>query len=91
MFVFAGSSKSGRKWWEVFSPDSSEADLQHIARQIMAFYEDSRSPSKMDQPGEGAGSSEDSGLIVGTTDQTSSNEDTGLSVRGRGTEQDGRT
>ena len=51
MFVFAGSSESGRKWWQVFSPDSSEADLQHIARQIMAFYEDSRSPSKMDQPG----------------------------------------
>ena len=84
MFVFAGSSKSGRKWWEVFSPDSSEADLQHIARQIMAFYEDSRSPSKMDQPGEGAGSSEDSGLRVGTTDQTSSNEDTGLNVGDRG-------
>ena len=40
---------SGRRWWEVFSPESSESDLQDVARQIMTLY---------DSPAESSGQAE---------------------------------
>ena len=40
---------SGRRWWEVFSPESSESDLQDAARQIMTLY---------DSPAESSGQAE---------------------------------
>lgn len=33
-----GSGSSSRAWWQVFSPGTSEAELQDTARKIMAMY-----------------------------------------------------
>ena len=43
----AGNDRSVRKWWEVFSPGTSETELQDISRQIMAIYDQ---PSTQVQP-----------------------------------------
>ena len=65
----SGSSKSRRKWWEVFCPDTTESDLQDIARQVMAIYDSNdvrytEAESVKDASGRGLGGG------IGVTEQT---------------------
>ena len=45
--LYVGNGRSVYKWWEIFCPDTSETALQHIARQIMAIYNDNHITSSV--------------------------------------------
>ena len=69
-----GNGRSVRKWWEVFCTHTTEKELQHIARQIMAIYDDKPKPiltSREDEENRGSASEKQPIVAETSNDQSS--------------------